>query len=92
MPYVTETLHFRRKAIPPKKLQRKTIPPGTPQGRLFQGRGASSLEDAAPVLDGQPAPQRDFWPSSLFRVISSESHLTGGAQNRISHHILTGQH
>ena len=30
-----ETLHFRRKAIPPKKLQRKTIPPGTPQGRLF---------------------------------------------------------
>ena len=30
-----ETLHFRRKAIPPKKLQRKTIPPGTPQERLF---------------------------------------------------------
>ena len=30
-----ETLHLRRKAIPPEKLQRKTIPPGTPQGRLF---------------------------------------------------------
>ena len=30
-----ETLHFRRKTILPKKLQRKTIPPGTPQGRLF---------------------------------------------------------
>ena len=29
-----ETLHFRRKAIPPKKLQRKTIPPGAPHGRL----------------------------------------------------------
>ena len=39
-----ETLQLQRKTIPPKKLQRNTIPPGTPQGGIFPGRGASSRE------------------------------------------------